>query len=147
MDILSKFGETLENLMFEKDLNAATLANAIDTGICNIYCYVNKEHLPMLENLVKLADYFNCTTDFLLGLEEDNSSTVFLTRPPFSEQLAHLLKHFGCSGYAFIKKAEISPSRYYDWKNGKRLPTVETVVRIADRLGCSVDFVLGRTKH
>ena len=63
---------------------------------------------------------------------------------PLMERLAFLKAYFACSSYEIYTKAEISKSSYYDWKSGKRQPTVENVIRLADYFGRRVDFILGR---
>ena len=32
------------------------------------------------------------------------------------------------------------------WKNGKKKPNIDNIIKIANALDCSVDYVLGRTK-
>ena len=34
-----------------------------------------------------------------------------------------------------------------EYKNGVKLPTTQNLVKIADRLDCSVDYLLGRTEN
>ena len=66
MDDLSKFSEVLDSLMFERELNATQLATAVGTDPTNIMRYLRCTRTPSVETLVKLADYFGCTTDYLL---------------------------------------------------------------------------------
>lgn len=147
MNVLSKFAENLTNLMFEHDMNMTELGEKLNLSQTSISNYVRGKFLPDLNNLIALADLFNCTTDFLLGLEEENASRVFYLCPPFAEQIEKLKNHFGCKDGYIIKEAELSEARYYDWKSGKFNPSVESLIKIANLFGCSVDFVLGRTKH
>ena len=39
----------------------------------------------------------------------------------------------------------ISSGNISDWKSGRSMPTAVKLVQIADYLGCSVDYLLGRT--
>lgn len=148
MDILSHFAETLDELMFEQGkeqkMDAKTLAKQLGVEGSTITRYLRTERAPTVENLVKLADYFKCSTDFLLGRENENHSHSFRTRPPFSEQLCALLNHYGYSCYRFAIDAKIYQSRVYAWKRGERIPTLDNIVKIADFFQCTVDFVLGR---
>lgn len=147
MENLSNFAERLETLMFERGLNATTLSLEVGINHASISSFLNEESLPTYENLIKLADFFNCTSDFLLGLESDNTSTVFYSCPPFSEQLKVLRKEFGRPWCHFYQTAKISPSRFYEWKNGKHNPSVETIIKIAKAYHRSVDFIIGRAKY
>lgn len=145
---LSNFAETLDELMFEQGkeqkMDAKTLAKQLGVEGSTITRYLRMERAPTVENLVKLADYFKCSTDFLLGRENENHSHSFRTRLPFSEQLCTLLNHYGYSCYRFAIDAKIHQSRVYAWKRGERIPTLDNIVKIADFFQCTVDFVLGR---
>ena len=63
--------ERLKELRQERGLSQAELAKAIDTAQPNIARWENGFNDPSSTQLVKLADYLNCTTDFLLGREDD----------------------------------------------------------------------------
>ena len=143
---LSKFSERLEQLMFEAQLNGHTLPKLIGCGDNTIYRYLRGTTIPTVEMVILLADFFHCSTDFLLGLEEENYSTHFEKSPPFKERFPVLLEQCGITQYRLEKITEISHSAMVYWKNGTKQPTIESIVRIADKLGKTVDFVLGRSK-
>ncbi|MBO4988828.1 MAG: helix-turn-helix transcriptional regulator [Clostridia bacterium] len=141
---MSEFVERLGGLMLEGNLNRKTLAQKLNISAACLTHYLQDRHTPATEHLIKIADFFRRSTDFLLGREEENLSLTFQPAPPFSERLAFLKAYFACSSYEIYTKAEISKSSYYDWKSGKRQPTVENVIRLADYFGRRVDFILGR---
>lgn len=147
MDILSKFGEVLSNLMFEREINMSELAKELDLDQSTISNYINGKRLPAIENLIAIADYFNCTTDFLLGRESDNYSTTFYKCPPFSEQLKVLKTYFKCPWQRFYQSADITSSCFYEWRKGTFSPSLDSIISLADGFKCSVDFILGRSKH
>ena len=140
---MSNFAERLEELIFENGLDNKTLAATINISASCITQYTNGEDLPTIENLVKIADYFNCSTDFLLGFEE-KQNLVFKVCPPFSERINFLLKHYECKPSYVYKNADISKSRFFDWKNGSRIPQLDGVIKLAELFECRVDFILGR---
>lgn len=144
MVILSKFGETLCDLMFENNMTAKALATVLNIPAPTITRYRKAQHLPTVENLVKIADYFHRSTDFLLGLEPENATLTFKTCPPFSQQIVFLTKHFRLAFYSFYHKLNIPESTFFEWKNGSSLPNIESIKKIADYLDCRIDFVLGR---
>ncbi len=146
MDNLSKFAETLDSLMFEQKITATQLAAAIDLDLATISRALRAQFTPSVNTLLKLADYFNCTTDYLLGREPENYVTIFQPCPPFSEQLIRLKKRFDCPWCHFYKIAHISASRFYEWKSGSREPTLNGIIALADGFDVTVDYILGRTK-
>ena len=60
MDNLSKLSETLDSLMFECDLTLTQLANEVGIHKAYLSRYLHCVMTPSVENLVKLADYFQC---------------------------------------------------------------------------------------
>ena len=94
MDCLSNFAENLNDLLIEYNLKAKNLADILGVGNATINRYLNKERVPSLEYLVKIADYFNCSTDYLLGLEDEIRTNDFTPCPPFAERLDFLLNYF-----------------------------------------------------
>ncbi len=146
MDNLSKFSDMLDSLMFERALNATQFAKEVGIAATTIRNYLRARFTPTVENLVKLADFFLCTTDYLLGRETENYQSTFKPCPPFSEQLKILKEHFNCPWWSFYKTAHVSSSRFYEWKNGKRTPTLDCVIMLADGFECTVDFIIGRAE-
>ncbi len=146
MDNLSKFSEMLDSLMFEHELNITKLSESTGIDETTIGRYLHARYTPTIANLLKIANYFNCSADYLLGRETENLSHTFYPCPPFSEQLKVLKEHFNCPWCHFYKTTRVSSSRFYEWKNGKRTPSLDCVILLADGFNCSVDFIIGRTK-
>ncbi|MDE6474550.1 MAG: helix-turn-helix domain-containing protein [Clostridia bacterium] len=146
MDIELKFSETLNDLLIEHNLNARTLAKVLGMENSTITRYLNGERLPTIDSLVRIADYFKCSTDYLLCMEDESYQRDFSPCPPFAERLAFLLNYYKCSSYRVYHTTGISQGRFYDWKNGISVPTVDNVVKLAKHFNCSVDFIIGRSK-
>lgn len=60
-------GERLKCLRREKKISQAVLAEAIGVGQSSIASYESDERNPSYEVLCLLADYFDVSTDYLLG--------------------------------------------------------------------------------
>lgn len=144
--ISSDFAERLKELMEEHGENPKSLAKALGVSEVSLYQYSEKRHFPRLETIVKIADHYACTVDFLLGLKEQNAATEFLPRPPFSERFGALLKEFSVSKYYIAKKLKISSSLLYYWQIGQKVPTAEHLAALSAEFGCTVDYILGREK-
>ncbi|MDE7265326.1 MAG: helix-turn-helix domain-containing protein [Clostridia bacterium] len=69
---MSEFSERLGELMSERNLNRETFAEKSGVNKTCITHYLQGKSLPTVETLVKIADYFQRSTDFLLGREEEN---------------------------------------------------------------------------
>ncbi len=146
MNILSIFPERFKELMFDKNTNSFKLSKALKISSSTTSQYSTGRSVPSYDNLVKLVEYFDCSADFLLGLTEypKRENQVFLPVVPFEIQFRKALKTCGVSQYALNKRAGISWENINDWLHGRNRPLSDTLVRIADELDCSVDFLLGR---
>ncbi|MBQ9734239.1 MAG: helix-turn-helix transcriptional regulator [Clostridia bacterium] len=63
------FGERLKNLRKDKDLGQVQLAAILDVSKSVISLWERNESDPTMSNLVKIAQFFNVSIDFLAGIE------------------------------------------------------------------------------
>lgn len=141
---LSEFGNRLNELMQEKEIKAPALAKQVNTDRTNITRYLRGERAPQFKTFVNLINFFNCSADFLLGLDEiPKDNNTFLQIKPFNERLREVLTN-GKSQYGLLKEKKISNSILHDWLSGEKLPSMENLCKIAEYVECSIDYLLGR---
>lgn len=71
------FGERLQTLRKNKCLSQKQVADAIGISASVISNYESSERTPSLENLISLAGFYRCSTDYLLGIEKpDNRKAI-----------------------------------------------------------------------
>ena len=63
-------GNNLKKLLEDNDLQNKDLANYLQVKEQTVSGYTTDKHAMSIENLIKAADYFNCSTDYLLGRVE-----------------------------------------------------------------------------
>ncbi len=144
MDILSKFGENLFDLLTENNISPSILADSVDVDRSEIYKYLRKENMPSLPKLIMIADRLHCSIDYLLGLVAVNPDITYKTAPPFSECFKKILDKNGKSRYRFYKETNFAKQSIDDWYHGKRIPTVENTAEIAKYFNCGIDCLLER---
>ena len=125
-------------------LSLTTLIISTNVYLSTILTFLRGDGLPYVDTLVTRADYFKCSTDYVLGLTDKLSEEEFRQRPPFPEQLTFLLKHFNVTKYRMEKDTGLAEKTVNRWHNGKTQPTVDSLIRLAKYFDCSVDFILGR---
>lgn len=64
------FGERLKELRQEKQLGQNKLSELLDLSNASISYWENGKQEPTASALFKLADFFNVSVDYLLGLED-----------------------------------------------------------------------------
>lgn len=63
----------------------------------------------------------------------------------FTERFSTYIQSKGISAYSIAKQTGISQGLMNEYKNGIKLPTIVNLVKIADYLGVSIDYLLGRS--
>ena len=142
---LSNFVESLSELILESKVSVAEFAEALGCEKATIYRYLRGVKMPSVKMTIKMADFFACSTDYLLGLENERYVQHFKTCPSFQEQLPILCEKLNTNKYQIQKKTGIAESAIYSWQNGKSSPNIDNVIKIANAFDCSVDFIIGRS--
>lgn len=81
------FGETIKNLRITHNLNQVQLASVLDVSKQTISNWENNNILPSIDMLIKIANYFGVSTDYLLEL--DSRRYIEVTGLS-DEQIAHI---------------------------------------------------------
>ena len=144
MDILTGFSETLCELMVENNLTAETFSKAVKIDRSVIYRYQRKNSAPSLLNAIAIADYFNCSLEYLFGQATTNPEISFKNAPTFSEQFKKLLDENGITRYKLCQGTQFAEQSVDDWYHGKRIPSMPNVFVLAKYFNCSLDYLIGR---
>lgn len=107
------FPKRLRKLMDEKKYSQETVAKEIDKARQTVSCYMDGTASPDWRTIVKLSEFFDVSTDWLLGLSEyreDNARRYNLADMRFTEKAANAL--------AALSTAEFIASRGEDVSEG-----------------------------
>ncbi len=144
MNLQDAFVENLKELMIDNDLSVKTFCEKLDIGNSELYRCLRKENLLILSSIIKIADYFCCSIDFLLGLAPYLSDDKLNYTPPFNIAFKQILSEYGITRYQLNKHTKISNSSIDNWYNGVHSPSLDNVIRLAKYFNCTIDKLLGR---
>lgn len=82
----------IKDLREDIDLKQSELAEIINTSQQNLSNYEQEKSSPTKEIWIKLANYFNVTTDFLMG-RTNNPNSENLTDGLTAEEIKELIKY------------------------------------------------------
>ena len=144
------FCDVINDLLISKNINQRQLSlkTNISTTDVSEYC---SGTLPNIPNLVKLANFFDCSTDYLLGIKEEdkiknfNASYVYAFEN-FYNTLLNLVKDKNLTFYKLSKIIGVHKNTIYNWKNGVN-PSCLTLIKLSEYFGVSVDYLVGRTDN
>ncbi len=135
----------LKELIQEENIKIKVLVERLNiTNPTKIYDWLNGRNQPNLVNLVKLADYFHCSIEYLIGRTDDNSVTEFKVCPPFDERLRAVMKERNVTQYRLILDKIVNPSHFTRWMKEKYNPELSSLIKLADYLNVSIDYLIGR---
>ena len=143
MSILAKFSEIMAELMIEQGLSSDKLASELGLSGSSVRRWRLGSHNIYLHNAVRLAEYFNCSLEFLIGRTDVKLDFTPKTCPPFYERLRDVMEENGVTWYKIVKDGIVSDHNLSVWKKGTS-PYLQSVVPIVDYLGLTVDYLVGR---
>lgn len=122
---------------------------SIELGVSQptICDWENEKKIPSVENFSKLAKYFNVSMEYLLGLDEDESSLGKIKQRlaiKFKERFTNLLTTKGVTAAKLAKDTGLSDAVISQWKNGKQVPSADKLIVLADYFDVSIDYLVGR---
>lgn len=140
-----KISERLTELMSEKGISNVELAKVLGVTSCSVGRWKRGVANMRLAQFIMIADYFNCSLDFLVGRSENEIDFVPNECPPFYRHFKKLIADKGISRNRINTETKIKSSHFVDWKNGAE-PQIHSLIELADFLDVSLDFLIGRDR-
>ncbi len=137
------FSEVFKDLVQEKgvSLNEIQRQTKIYTRQLSAY---KVGAFPTIKSAIALANYFECTLDYLFGLSEKRykkpKCSLSFNTDKFLEKYDEVLRENKTTNWKFSKN-RYSDSRIRGWQAGQ-IPKMEILVTIAKELSCSLDWLL-----
>lgn len=139
------FPKILKELMDEKPVDAKSLTKYLELSDASIiYRWLKGELGLLLPTAVKVAEYFNCSLDYLFGRSDDYGIGNYRQCPSFDIQFRKVIDEQEVSQYRLVKDKVIYGGNIDSWLNKKQVPHIETIIKLADYLKISLDYLVGR---
>ena len=127
------FKENFTRLCNQKRESPTTVCKKLGLSNAAYSCWTD-ESIPRKSTLIKIADYFGVSVDFLLGKKETPAEI-------FWNKYIELCANKSVSPNAVAKKIGMSSEVVIWWKRG-RMPQNATLKKIADYFGVPVNYFL-----
>lgn len=75
------YGKRIKKLRMQNEMNQKQLAEQLNISLSTLSSYELEKHAPPIETLISIADYFNVSTDYILGRTDNPVSPI--TRAAF----------------------------------------------------------------
>lgn len=141
--ILSNFKSNVIEVLDEKKIPIKDFCEMCGFGKNMVYDL--DKHLPKIDNAAKIADSLNVPLDFLVGRTDICENLARKSDLScFVPNIEKVLKELKISKNKFYKDLNFSNNRLSCWNKGV-IPYLDTVIKIADYLKVSVDYLIGRS--
>ncbi|MBQ8424901.1 MAG: helix-turn-helix transcriptional regulator [Clostridia bacterium] len=143
---MENFNENLKYLIEDSGLSLRKLAKESGVSAMQYSRYLHGS-IPTIDITLKIANYFNCSLDYLFGLTNTNNykNEIIIDINNFVFKYEELLKQSKISHWKFAKKYNLSESCLRHWKYGQ-VPKMESILLIATNLNTSIDYLISKTK-
>ena len=141
---MENFNSRLLSLMIKENISNAELARKLDMSAGRISDYLNNIGIARINNVLKFANFFHCTLDYMIG---NSNEFVFVNymrtfnKDKFLYRFKEILKEKQVGYNAFCRRIGISLSCAYKWRKGQ-VPDLNIIQKIANNLLVSTDYLL-----
>lgn len=142
-----EFIEILEELLDDEEISMKELSNRIGVHNSVLYLYRNNNVLPSVKTAVKIANYYDCSLNFLMGLEIREKMCDYnfdYDCSKFYPRYSQLLKINDITHNALCDKISLNHSSLTLWKKGS-VPNMDSLIKIAKYFDVSIDYLVGRS--
>ncbi len=116
-------------------INRTTFSRAYNYGI-----------VPKTPALIRIADYFNISVDYLIAVSDDEYFEKSKQPKSFLERLEELRIERGIkTRYGLAQELLIHRNNIAQWYKINCLPLIDDLIIIAQYFEVSIDYLLGRT--
>lgn len=148
---LMLFSNRLKELMSMDNISCRALA--LKTGLQrkSIANWLKGEFYPRYDALIKLANFFKVSINFLLCLSDDyiqynnisDYSKSFI-QSQFSERLIKFINDNKISKYRLAKLLGLGQTTVERWVSVGAMPETEVLIKLSEIMDETVDYLLGR---
>lgn len=140
--------EHLVNLRDEKEKTQKEIALLLDTTQSNYNKWETGKNLPPLFHLNSLANYFNTSIDYLIGITNINIPTTNIdkiNKLECGKKILELRKDNKLTQRELAKELNTSHSTLSAYESGKNLIIVSFALELSKKYNISLDWLCGRS--
>ena len=140
-------GERLKLLRELKGKKQQEVCEALNIEQSTLANYENDRRIPKIDILIKLAEYYNISVDFILGIEKSGGNDysnfqIFEESFDFQERIRSIMEEEAMSEEDFMRLTGFSKDEKDAYLHGNKRPSIEDLIKIAGVLKVSTDYLL-----
>ena len=144
-NIIISFKNSLSEIMVEHDINIVQLGKEINADPSTLHRWFDSVRDVKLKTLIKLANYFECSLEYLCGKTHEYIKCEPRPFCKFGIRIKEIIAEYKLVPYNFFTQIGVTPSRYYYWLSGGE-PMLTSLEAMAQYLDITLDKLVGRDK-
>lgn len=138
---LTNLNESLDELLTRKNISLAEFAQSSGLLLSNIYRWKDGQFAPRLKDVQIICNFFKVSSDFLVGLSDNEKQTSFETST-FSKRILKLLTKQNISAYKLAKNCTFNESAVSKWVNNISVPRLINAIELANFFAVPLDYFI-----
>ena len=147
MENSEAFQEIFKELISEVDCKRSKLPQLLGIEYDVFTKIVEYGRLPKPVILVRIADYFDVSLEYLLGRTPDRCFIRSEENKTFHERYEALKAENGWTDYVIAQKLHVFTSYTTNWRKKKYIPSLNNLLYLSEHFGVTLDYLLGRTEY
>ena len=138
------FSDSIKEYLETHSITKKEFAKRANVSARNVCLWINRTNYPNLDSLIKVADFLNCSLDYLLERSDQEKYYPSTKSTTFFIRLYDLIEKEGVHANRIAKICNFKNSNFSKWKKGTQ-PKPEILSALADHFNVSVDYLVGRS--
>ncbi|MDE7071349.1 MAG: hypothetical protein K2O86_05195 [Clostridia bacterium] len=144
----SVYSRRIKHLIYENECQSnVEFAKLVGVGAIVISNAVNYGIIPSTRTLIKIANKFDLSLKYLLGIDNKNDFIPSANPSNFSTRIAELTKENNSNFGKVASQTSFTRMYIYQWNKKSTLPSLDYLFELADFFKVSPDYLLGRTDY
>lgn len=142
-----RFKELTDDNFDNNKISNADIAEKIGVDKSVISNIVNYDIIPSVPSLIKIADYFNVSLEFLLGKTDSDDFIKSSSPSAFGVRILQLKDEQKYKFADITNKCSFSRNSIHVWIKRNNVPSLVYLFELANFFNVSPDYLLGRTDY
>ena len=142
--------ERLKTIRIEKNLTQANIAEILNVKRGTYASWECKSDIIPTKQIYKLAEYYQLSCDYILGLSNNNKNIYAnkeINLKEIGENIKKIRLNNQLSQAKFAESININQSTLWAYEKGKTLITTTTLIEINKVYHIKIDEILGRESN
>ncbi len=134
-----------EEEWYDKETSNSEIAERIGIDKSVVSNLLNYDIIPSVKSLVKIADYFDVSIEYLINRTDKNEFIKGVGNETFSERISGLKNERKLRIADITNKCSFSRNSIHVWSKRDNIPSLVYLIELANFFDVSIDYLLGRS--